>query len=74
MTITKFNKRANNFVVLKDSQQTSASRKSNSGAHVYSEVSKFLKLKNLERKMLVMCAWNGIKRILLQEKGQAAGY
>ena len=36
---------------------TSGSKKSNSGAHVYKAVSKFLKLENLERKILVMCAW-----------------
>ena len=35
---------------------TSGSTKSNSGAQVYKEVSKFLKLVNLERKILVMWA------------------
>ena len=35
---------------------TSGSKKSNSGAQVYKEVSKFLKLVNLERKILVMWA------------------
>ena len=36
---------------------TSGSKKSNSGAQVYKDVSKFLKSVNFERKILVICAY-----------------